>query len=39
MGKELAALYPVAKETFDEADDALGLQAFATLLRRSRRQT
>src|ERR1035441_10299647 len=24
MGKELAALYPVAKETFDEADDALG---------------
>lgn len=24
MGKELAALYPVAKETFDEANDALG---------------
>jgi [acyl-carrier-protein] S-malonyltransferase len=24
MGKDLAALYPVAKETFDEADDALG---------------
>src|ERR1700687_4905612 len=24
MGKELAALYPVAKEIFDEADDALG---------------
>ncbi len=24
MGKELAALYPVAKETFDEADDVLG---------------
>ena len=24
MGKELAALYPVAKETFEEADDALG---------------
>ena len=24
MGKELAALYPVAKETFDEADEALG---------------
>ena len=24
MGKELTALYPVAKETFEEADDALG---------------
>ena len=24
MGKELAALYPVARETFDEADAALG---------------
>ena len=24
MGKELAALYPVARETFDEADEALG---------------
>jgi [acyl-carrier-protein] S-malonyltransferase len=24
MGKDLAALYPVAKETFDEADEALG---------------
>ncbi len=24
MGKDLAALYPVARETFDEADDALG---------------
>src|SRR5271165_5898619 len=24
MGKELAALYPVAQETFDEADAALG---------------
>jgi len=24
MGKELAALYPVARETFDEADSALG---------------
>jgi [acyl-carrier-protein] S-malonyltransferase len=24
MGKELAAMYPVAKETFDEADAALG---------------
>ena len=24
MGKELAAMYPVARETFDEADDALG---------------
>jgi [acyl-carrier-protein] S-malonyltransferase len=24
MGRELASLYPVAKETFDEADDALG---------------
>src|SRR4051794_28610809 len=24
MGKELAALYPVAQETFDEADVALG---------------
>src|ERR1700758_5060118 len=24
MGKELAALYPAARETFDEADDALG---------------
>jgi len=24
MGRELAALYPVAKETFDEADEALG---------------
>jgi len=24
MGRELAALFPVAKETFDEADDALG---------------
>ena len=24
MGRELAALYPVARETFDEADDALG---------------
>ena len=26
MGKELAALYPVARETFDEADAALGYQ-------------
>jgi [acyl-carrier-protein] S-malonyltransferase len=24
MGKELAAMYPVARETFDEADAALG---------------
>ena len=24
MGRELAALYPVARETFDEADAALG---------------
>lgn len=24
MGKELAALYPVARQTFDEADEALG---------------
>src|SRR5664279_6085990 len=24
MGRELASLYPVAKETFDEADAALG---------------
>src|SRR5271165_5642708 len=24
MGKELADLYPVARQTFDEADDALG---------------
>jgi len=24
MGKELAALYPVARQTFQEADDALG---------------
>src|SRR3974390_1259679 len=24
MGRELAALYPVAKETFEEADEALG---------------
>lgn len=24
MGRELASLYPIAKETFDEADDALG---------------
>jgi len=24
MGREFAALYPVARETFDEADDALG---------------
>jgi len=24
MGRELASLYPVAKETFDEADEALG---------------
>ncbi len=24
MGKELASLYPVAQQTFDEADDALG---------------
>ncbi len=24
MGRELAALYPVARETFDEADDAIG---------------
>src|SRR5271165_4458702 len=24
MGRELVALYPVARETFDEADDALG---------------
>jgi [acyl-carrier-protein] S-malonyltransferase len=24
MGKELAAMYPVARQTFDEADDALG---------------
>jgi len=24
MGKELAALYPVARHTFQEADDALG---------------
>lgn len=24
MGKELAAMYPVAQETFDEADEALG---------------
>jgi [acyl-carrier-protein] S-malonyltransferase len=24
MGRELAAMYPVARETFDEADDALG---------------
>jgi [acyl-carrier-protein] S-malonyltransferase len=24
MGKDLAAMYPVAQETFDEADDALG---------------
>ena len=24
MGRELAAMYPVAKETFDEADEALG---------------
>src|ERR1017187_2155758 len=24
MGKELAEIYPVARETFDEADDALG---------------
>jgi [acyl-carrier-protein] S-malonyltransferase len=24
MGRELTALYPVARETFDEADDALG---------------
>lgn len=27
MGKELATLYPVAKETFDEADDALGYKS------------
>jgi [acyl-carrier-protein] S-malonyltransferase len=26
MGRELAALYPVAQETFDEADAALGLK-------------
>jgi [acyl-carrier-protein] S-malonyltransferase len=26
MGRELAAMFPVAKETFDEADDALGYQ-------------
>src|SRR3954466_11716610 len=26
MGKELAALYPVAQETFDEADAALGFK-------------
>jgi [acyl-carrier-protein] S-malonyltransferase len=25
MGKELAELYPIARQTFDEADDALGL--------------
>src|SRR5918911_4839659 len=24
MGKELAAMYPVAQQTFDEADEALG---------------
>ncbi len=24
MGKELASLYPVARQTFQEADDALG---------------
>ncbi len=24
MGKELSALYPVARETFEEADAALG---------------
>lgn len=26
MGKELAALYPVARHTFEEADDALGMK-------------
>jgi len=26
MGKELAAMYPVAQETFDEADEALGFK-------------
>jgi [acyl-carrier-protein] S-malonyltransferase len=30
MGKELAALYPVAKETFDEADEALGYKLSQT---------
>ena len=24
MGRELASLYPVAQQTFDEADEALG---------------
>jgi len=26
MGRELAAMYPVAQETFDQADAALGYQ-------------
>ncbi len=30
MGKELAALYPVARETFDEADNALGYKLSQT---------
>ena len=34
MGKELADNFPVARETFSEADDALELSAFETLLRR-----
>ena len=29
MGKELASLYPVAQQTFDEADEALGMKLSA----------
>ena len=29
MGKELAETYPIARETFDEADSILGVSPFA----------
>ena len=33
MGKELAAMYPVARETFDEADAALGYKLSQFVLK------
>ncbi|HWR36189.1 MAG TPA: ACP S-malonyltransferase [Clostridia bacterium] len=32
MGKELAAMYPVAQQTFDEADEALGYKLSQVIL-------
>ena len=39
MGKDLFDKYPLARQTFEEADDALGYKLVAGLLRRTRRPT